>query len=424
MRKSYSFIPDKSFIDKALQFANKESHVVYLNPNYYAYPYGAFLHVLAFGVLKELKGVQGNNFSALESFLDTNKDWAFGYFSYDLKNELEQVSSENVDPINFPLIDFFIPKHLIFFRENYSEIISIENPEALFSLIQKEVLTNSSPLSTKIDIQQKVSKDAYLEKVKSIQQLILKGDLYETNFCQEYFAKNVKLEPLAAYHKLNSISPMPFSSYVKTDQHYLICASPERFIKKEKQKLISQPIKGTAKREADSEKDKAIRFTLENSQKERSENIMIVDLVRNDLSRSAKAGSVVAEKLCGIHTFPKVHQMISTITAELDSTVHPVEAIKRAFPMGSMTGAPKVRAIKVIEEYEETARGLFSGAVGYFTPELDFDFNVVIRSILYNAKTRYLSFQAGSAITYYADAEKEYEECEVKTAAIREVLEG
>ena len=424
MRKSHSFIPEKDFIKKALQFANKESHVVYLNPNSYTYPYQAFRHVLAFGVLKALKEIPLHNFDTLKTFVDNNNDWTFGYFSYDLKNELEQITTKNSDRVNFPLINFFIPKHLIFFHENHAEIISVENPEALFSLIQKEALKNTSPLSTKIVIQQKISKEIYLKKVKSIQTLILKGVLYETNFCQEYFAENILLEPLSAYHKLNEISPMPFSCYVKTNQHYLICASPERFIKKEKQKLISQPIKGTAKRDLDPEKDAVIRSVLETSQKERSENIMIVDLVRNDLSRSAKSGSVEVEELCGIHTFPKVHQMISTITAELDSAIHPVEAIKRAFPMGSMTGAPKVRAMELIEEYEETARGLFSGAVGYFSPEMDFDFNVVIRSILYNEATRYLSFQAGSAITYYADPEKEYEECEVKTVAIREVLEG
>jgi para-aminobenzoate synthetase component 1 len=424
VRKSHSFIPDKNFIKKALQFADKESHVVYLNPNSYTYPYGAFRHVLAFGVLKTLNEIPLDNFDALKTFVDGNKDWAFGYFSYDLKNELEQVTTKNSDRVNFPLIHFFVPKHLIFFQENHAKISSVENPEALFSLIQKEALKNTLPLSRKTKIQRKISKELYLKKVKSIQELILKGALYETNFCQEYFAENVMLEPLATYHKLNKISPMPFSCYVKTSQHYLVCASPERFIKKEKRKLISQPIKGTAKRDLDPEKDAAVRSSLENSQKERSENIMIVDLVRNDLSRSAKSGSVEVEELCGIHTFPKVHQMISTITAELDSTIHPVEAIKRAFPMGSMTGAPKVRALELIEEYEETARGLFSGAVGYFSPELDFDFNVVIRSILYNESTRYLSFQAGSAITYYADPEKEYEECEVKTAAIREVLEG
>jgi para-aminobenzoate synthetase component 1 len=423
VRKKYSFAPDKNFIQKALQFAGRDSHVVYLNPNSYSYPYGAFKHVLAFGVIKELKEIPKDNFPALQKFLDSNKEWAFGYLSYDLKNETEKLSSNNEDRTGFSLLNFFIPKHIIFFNEHHCEISSIDNPEDLLLEIKKELL-EIIPSSSNVIVKQKISREEYLQKIQNLKQLILKGDLYEINFCQEYFVENIKLDPLTTYLKLNEISPMPFSCFLKHGEQYLLCASPERFIKKENQKLISQPIKGTAKRDSNPEKDIEIRLTMENSQKERSENIMIVDLVRNDLSKSARPGSVKAEEICTLHSFPQVHQMISTITSELSSNIHPVEAIKQAFPMGSMTGAPKVRALQVIEEYEETKRGLFSGCVGYFTPEMDFDFNVVIRSILYNADTNYLSFQAGSAITHYADAEKEYEECGVKTAAIREILEG
>ena len=422
MRQQYSFIYDQDFISKALQLANRESHAVYLNPNAYDYPYQSFKHVLAFGALKRSEPKPGQNFDALQQFLDSNKDWTFGYFSYDLKNELEQMSSKNEDRVNFPLIDFFIPKHLIFFHENNkAELHSVEKPEEVFSMILKEELREEIPFG-KIEIQQKISKEVYIEKVKKLQELILRGALYETNFCMEYFAEGVKLDPLSVYSKLNKLSPMPFSCYLKAHDHYLICASPERFLKKEKQKLISQPIKGTAKRDSDPLKDRENLTALENNQKERSENIMIVDLVRNDLARSAKQGTVKVEELCKVYSFPKVHQMISTVTSEIAEDTHSIEAIKKAFPMGSMTGAPKVRAMQLIDEYEETSRGLFSGSVGYFSPEMDFDFNVVIRSILYNAKTNYISFQAGSAITYYADAEKEYEECGIKTAAIREIL--
>ncbi len=395
MRKNYSFISDKIFIQKALQFANRETSAVYLNPNSYDYPNGAFKHVLAFGSSKELKQGPDNNFYALQNFLKINKDWTFGYFTYELKNETEQLSSKNTDLINFPLLNFFIPKHLIFFDDKHSEIHSEEDPEKLYQLILQEQI-ETLPSAFNISLQQKISKDEYLKKIKILKEMILKGDLYEINFCQEYFALNADINPLSTYLKLNEISPMPFSCYLKMDKRYLLCASPERFIKKEKTKLISQPIKGTAKRDTDP----------------------------NDLSRSALPGSVKVEEICGVYTFPKVHQMISTISAELSNAVTPVEAIKNAFPMGSMTGAPKVSAMQVIDKYEESVRGLFSGSVGYFTPDMDFDFNVVIRSILYNAETKYLSFQAGSAITHYADPEKEYEECGIKTAAIREVLQG
>jgi para-aminobenzoate synthetase component 1 len=424
VRKIYSFIPNDNFVNKALQFANRESHVVYLNPNSYVYPHGSFRHLLAFGTWKKLDEIPGENFEALKKFLKLNKDWVFGYFSYDLKNELEQLSSTNEDRINFPLLSFFVPKHIVFFNEYKSEIHSWEDPEKLFHSIENEISTTAPPLSEKIEIKQKISKEEYIQKITKLQQLILQGEIYETNFCMEYFAENVSLQPIAAYQKLNEISPMPFSCYLKLQDRYLLCASPERFIKKEQQQLISQPIKGTAKRDPDPKKDIEIRLALENSQKERSENIMIVDLVRNDLSHFAIPGSVKVEEVCALYSFTNVHQMISTVVAELEKEADVVEVIKKAFPMGSMTGAPKVRAMKLTDELEETARGLFSGAVGYFTPELDFDFNVVIRSILYNQETRYLSFQAGSAITYYADAEKEYEECEVKTAAIRTVLKS
>jgi para-aminobenzoate synthetase component 1 len=422
VRKVYSFIPDDNFISKALQFASRESHVVYLNPNSFEYPHGSFRHVLAFGAWEKSEEVPGNNFEALKKFLQRNKDWVFGYLSYDLKNELEQLSSTNEDHLHFPLLSFFVPKHLVFFNENKSEIHSLEDPEFLFHTIENEILKTTPPLSEKIEIKQRISKTEYIRKVKKLQQLILQGEIYETNFCMEYFAEKVSLQPIAAYQNLNKISPMPFSCYLKLQENYLLCASPERFIKKEKRQLISQPIKGTARRDPDPNKDAAIRLALESSQKERSENIMIVDLVRNDLSHFAVPGSVKAEEVCTLYSFTNVHQMISTVIAELEEEADVIEVIKKAFPMGSMTGAPKVRAMNLIEEFEETSRGLFSGAVGYFTPDLDFDFNVVIRSILYNAETQYLSFQAGSAITYYADAEKEYEECEVKTAAIREVL--
>lgn len=416
-------MPSIDFIDKALQFANRSRHVIYLNPNSYSYPYGAFKHLLAFGAAAELTEREDSNFEALKEFLNQHGDWAFGYLSYDLKKETEGLSNTNPDAVCFPMIHFFVPEHLIFFEEGKATILSLQDPETLAAQISKEQVS-SSPAGEAITIKQKIDRSHYISKIKSIQKKILEGSIYELNFCMEYFAENVTIDPLHVYHKLNRISPMPFSSYLKINEQFLLCASPERFLKKENQQLISQPIKGTAKRGADEASDLSNKRALEESTKERAENIMIVDLVRNDLSRSAVAGSVVAEEVCKVYTFPTVHQMISTITAELNPEIHPVDSIVHAFPMGSMTGAPKIRAMELIEEYEESRRGLFSGAVGYFTPDMDFDFNVVIRSILYNESSRYLSFQAGSAITYYADPEKEYEECAIKTAAIRKALEA
>ena len=204
--------------------------------------------------------------------------------------------------------------------------------------------------------------------------------------------------------------------------HYLICASPERYLQKNSNKLLSQPIKGTIKRSPEPVEDAQLKIDLKTSLKEQSENIMIVDLVRNDLSRIAKRGSVTVEELCTIYSYKQVHQMISSISCELKDNITFTEIIKSTFPMGSMTGAPKVSAMKLIEHYESSKRGLYSGTLGYINPEGDFDFNVVIRSILYNTKNKYASFMVGSAITDKSVAEAEYEECLLKAKAMFEVL--
>jgi para-aminobenzoate synthetase component 1 len=208
------------------------------------------------------------------------------------------------------------------------------------------------------------------------------------------------------------------------EDQYLLSATPERYIKKIGEKIVTQPIKGTARRSDNEEEDYAFAKALQQNPKERSENIMIVDLVRNDLSRTARRGSVVVEELCEVYPFKQVHQMISTVTSQLAVGISPVDVIRSTFPMGSMTGAPKLRAMQIIESLEESKRGLYSGSVGYFTPTGDFDFNVIIRSILYNAENKYISYSVGGAITAGSDPDSEYEECLLKAKAMRAVLEG
>jgi para-aminobenzoate synthetase component 1 len=281
----------------------------------------------------------------------------------------------------------------------------------------------AQPLPTPIN--NRISREEYIRIIKQLQQHILRGDCYEINFCQEFFAEHVDIDPLQVYCSLSNTSPNPFAAFYKTGQQYLLCASPERYLKKEGERIFSQPIKGTSQRDLnDVGEDVKSKEHLYNSAKDRSENVMIVDLVRNDLSKICVEASVQVEELFGIYSFPQVHQMISTVSGQLRSDIHFIEAIKATFPMGSMTGAPKKRVMELIEQYELTRRGIFSGAVGYITPEGDFDFNVVIRSIMYNAASKYLSFQAGSAITFYSDPEKEYEECLLKAGAIKKVLGG
>ena len=269
----------------------------------------------------------------------------------------------------------------------------------------------------------RTSKDSYFKKLDKILQHIQRGDIYEANFCQEFYSENVQIDSIKTYLHLNEISKPPFATYLKFDNFYAMSASPERYIQKNGTKVISQPIKGTAKRDANPDEDDLLKEQLKNDPKERSENIMITDLVRNDLSRIAEKGSVQVDELCKVYSFKQVHQMISTISCEVAEEISPVKIIKETFPMGSMTGAPKISAMKIIEEQEDAKRGLYSGAIGYFTPEGNFDFNVIIRSILYNSDNKYVSYSVGGAITAKSIPENEYEECLLKAKAMREVLE-
>ena len=398
----------------------------------------------AFGVRQMLKCGFWSSFEELDQFKAQNpNEWIFGYFGYDLKNEIEELHSENEDHLRFEDMVFFIPETVIaikgdiaicegnaapikkifsgtinFPTESHavdSEADSAVNPQSPF----KETLRGSyNPIS----LQNRLKKEYYLETVEKLRQHIIEGDVYEVSFCQEFYADNVEIKPSQIYQSLCEISPQPFGVYMRVDDKYIMCASMERYLKKSGSKLISQPIKGTIRRGNNEIEDESLKTILLNDEKERAENVMIVDLVRNDLSRVCAPGTVKVEELFGIYDFPGVFQMISTVTGELLPGKTDLDAIKASFPMGSMTGAPKIMAMSIIEQYEQTKRGVYSGAIGYFSPDGDFDFNVVIRTLLYNASKKYLSLHVGSAITYDSDPEKEYEECFVKIKTILKAL--
>ena len=413
------------FKSQLLLWSQQFREVVFLDSNDYPSKYSSFDCVLAVDAFTSLQTDYHNAFEDLKQYQQQTKDWLFGYLSYDLKNDTEDLYSTNFDGLEFPDLFFFQPKKLFFLKGNelemhYLYLCDDELESDFHDIINCKLQTkNHKPL----DIKQRISKESYLSKVRSMLEHINRGDIYEANFCMEFYAENATIDPSNIYQKLNSISKPPFATFFKNNQYYLLCASPERYLRKEENKVISQPIKGTAKRFSDSVLDENSKKELSENPKERSENIMIVDLVRNDLSHTATKGSVEVEELCGVYTFKQVHQMISTVISKVESTIPPIEILQTTFPMGSMTGAPKISAMKIIEELEETKRGLYSGAVGYFTPTNDFDFNVVIRSILYNAQNKYLSFSVGSAITAQSIAELEYEECLLKAKAMFEVLQ-
>tara|TARA_B100001059_G_C17764865_1_gene545014 strand:- start:452 stop:1408 length:957 start_codon:yes stop_codon:yes gene_type:complete len=277
----------------------------------------------------------------------------------------------------------------------------------------------------KIPFEPQISKELYLNKVNTLKDHIQRGDIYEINFCQEYIAQNIEKESVeSCYTNLNNITKAPFSSYFKFGNFEIFCGSPERFIKKEGNILTAQPIKGTAKRGNNKSEDLQLVDNLKNDPKERAENIMIVDLMRNDLSKIAKKGSVNVDELCEVYTYKTVHQMVSKVSCELRERQSFTDILKATFPMGSMTGAPKIRAMQLIEEYEDFKRGLYSGSIGYLSPNGNFDLNVIIRTLIYNASLKTLSCGVGSAITIQSDAEREYEECGIKVQKILDGISG
>lgn len=365
------------------------------------------------------------NLESIDQFVNRKDDWIFGHVSYDIKNEIEELSSANFDGIEFPQILFFVPEVVFIFSRTKLQIgvFPAQDADKIFN----EIISTKSKQEKKMKIpvlKSRLTQKKYLETVKKIKEHILKGDCYEINFCQEFYALNAIIDPIKVYKNLNLLSPNPFSAFYKCNDKFLMCASPERFLKKQGNILISQPIKGTTKRIIDDQKaDDLQKNALLLNEKERSENIMIVDLVRNDLAKVCKEGSVKVEEFLGIYTFPQVHQMISTISGILKEDTKLSEIFHATFPMGSMTGAPKKKVMQLIEQYEKTKRGLFSGTVGYIDPEGNFDFNVVIRSLQFNSTNHYLSVIAGSAITFKSIPENEYEECLLKISAMKKALE-
>lgn len=381
--------------------------------------------LLAFGIQNEFILEKGQSIEQLQHYIDENKgSFLFGSLSYELKNEFEQLTSKNTDELAYPLAHFWTPTYVIHLDKEKFDYLQGDQDQESFDFLdyfmEEEIDHNFHSFPYRFT--PRTSKERYISQVNVLKDHIQRGDIYEVNYCQEFYAEQVEIEyPLDTYFKLNRITKAPFSSFLQTDHHAIFCGSPERYLKKSGNKIISQPIKGTAARGKNEQEDAQLIQQLQSDPKERSENIMIVDLVRNDLSRIAKKGSVEVTELCGIHTFETVHQMISTIECEVDEKLPFTEVLRASFPMGSMTGAPKIEAMKIIDQVEDFSRGIYAGSIGYISPNGDFDFNVVIRSFIYHREKKYLSCSVGGAITILSDPEKEYEECQTK---IQKILNG
>ncbi len=376
-------------------------------------------YLLAFGTSEILDTSQG-----LEAFLSGYKPrehW-FGHFDYDLKNQLEALKSNNEDRVDFPATSFFSPRYLIQKREGHFYWLQGDQ-QALETELKSFQPADAAGKSNVASLQPRISQTEYLAALDQVATHIQRGDIYQVNFCQEFFAEDADIDPVSLFQALFKRMPNPYSALYRCHGHYALSLSPEGFLSKTGTQLVSQPMKGTAPRSGVPEQDNAFREMLQNSEKDRRENVMITDLVRNDLSHFAAKGSVKVDELCVVKSYPKVHQMISKVRCELKSDSNAMEVLLKAFPMGSMTGAPKVRAMQIIEELESSKRGLYSGTIGYFDPAGDFDFNVVIRTLLYNSEAKYLSCHVGGGITALSQPLAEYEECMVKLGPLQSMLE-
>ena len=361
----------------------------------------------------------GQDLKELDDFVAENKErYLFGYLSYSLYNHVFE-GQEN--SFNLPLAHFWAPASVA--SIHHDEITMLQGTDKLYITSVFNQIKSGKALSLP-HFKPRTTKEEYLNKIRKIKEYIQRGDIYETNFCMEYFVENYVLPcPASLYQLVNQATQAPFSALLHLPEITLACGSPERFIQKKGKQLLSQPIKGTAPRMKNALDDEKSKQSLLESKKERAENAMIVDLVRNDLSKIALPNSVQVDELFGLYSFKTVHQMISSISCEVDDSISFSEIIKATFPMGSMTGAPKRNAIRFMLELEDFNREIYSGSIGYIKPGGDFDFNVVIRSIAYLPESQYLSCSVGSAITIQADEEEEYAECLLKINRLISILD-
>ena len=389
--------------------------VAYLNSNN-----GSAILAFGEGPMLSLSSVDG--IEQIDDFIEAHsKAYVFMALSYDLKNDLEELESRNTDRMHFPKLILWSPKYVIRVEDENMRYL-FGTPSAKSEIFIEDFFLSAKKTSfpsLNCNFLPRTLKEEYLKHVNELKHEIKQGNIYEVNYCQEYFAENVTIDnPLDVYNKLNEITKAPYSSLFSIEEFTIFSGSPESYIRKEKNHLVSSPIKGTRKRGESKDEDERLKRELKEDKKERAENIMIVDLVRNDFSKIAKKNSVHVDELLEIYSFETVHQMISSISCDLDEEIKFSQIIDATFPMGSMTGAPKISAMELIEKHEDFKRGIYSGSIGYRAPNGDLDFNVIIRSLVYNSKENYLSCAVGGAITIDSSAESEYEECLVKVKVI------
>lgn len=424
--KTYPFAAGQTndIKQRMLNWSQQFSILLYLDSNNHIDKYSRYECLLAVGVHEIVDAF--DNISTLAGYHQHKKDWLFGHISYDYKNQLEPIlQSRNKTATEFQDIFFYNPQIVCYIKPDSNELTIetyIDKPDGIYNAVINTPSEKRTDIPN-VSFSRRTEQKKYIDTVEQLRKHIKEGDCYEINYCNECYAEDVLIdEPVRVFNALNKLSYPPFAAFYRNEANYMMCASPERYLQKIGDKVLSQPIKGTAKRFDDTGKDTASKRALQNSVKDKAENVMITDLVRNDLARSCATGSIAVEELFGIYSFPQVHQMISTVTGKLDEDKNFSDTIKYSFPMGSMTGAPKIKVMELIDKYEDVSRNLYSGTVGYISPNGDFDFNVIIRSLFYNTASKYLSYQAGGAITYDSNAEGEWEEMLLKAWALEHIF--
>jgi para-aminobenzoate synthetase component 1 len=403
---------EQDWIRKLLYWADRNyPYLAYFNPNDISYPYDGFKHQL----FAAHTTISFNDANSLSHFPRV------GIISYDQKNAYENLNSSNPTLIDSPNTLFFVPEIKVMIMDNQVTIYH-QQARKIYEEVQHTTLPPVSTIVNSPKVEPLLSRDSYDETFRTIQDHILEGDIYEMNYCMGYSGTFESMDAIEFYTRLCQKSPMPFSTFFKAKSKMVLGASPERFLKKTGNKLIAQPIKGSVRRGSTPTEDDALAAQLRNSEKEQAENLMIVDLMRNDLAKIAMLGKIEVEELFGIYRFKQLSQMISTVSCELKPGISLKEIFRQTFPMGSMTGAPKIKCMELIDRYENFKRGWFSGSIGYLDENSDFDWNVVIRSVIVDRAESKFYFAVGSAITSDADASQEYAECQLKAEAIFSTL--
>lgn len=386
-------------------------------------PNGDFL--FAWDAIAELIVKPGEyNAEQLEQFIqDHPKNYILGYLSYDIKNDETRHLPRFEDQNTVNDLHFIVPKHVMVKKRGKLVYFGALPQKEAEEMIQ-EILTKKTenPLSSPIVLHEKTARENYVDTVSKIKQNIQAGIIYEMNYCVNFKNAFEAFNPSQTYTKLCAISEAPFASYISFDHTVILSASPERFLSKKGDILMSQPIKGTAKRGVTPQQDAEVIEKLTKDPKEISENVMIVDLVRNDLSKIAQKNSVTVDELCKPYTFKTVHQLISTISCKIKPEITFTQIMQALFPMGSMTGAPKISAIKNIHHFETFNRGIYSGAIGCIEPNGNFDYNVVIRTLVADLQNNEISCSVGGAITINSTPSNEYDECRLKLNALEKTL--